>query len=277
MDGFELRHWLMLEQADRIPRSKVYELLREHSSPGEALSRSFIARLSSLSAREIDLRIERCLEWSSAEGNHAACLGTDEYPDSLLDTQEPPLVLFAAGDISLLDRPKILVIGEEDATPAGAENARIISRALGEQGACVATGGRDGVEKAVRKGISEASRGGRMLLFSTLFGDDGESQPVLGRLPGSLAVFGSSHPGTNGGGDAAYKMGVDVTDACLVAEAALRSPVLALAQYALEIGKEVFAIPGSINSSNYRGCHKLIREGACLVENYEDVLEGLRK
>ena len=275
-DGFSLHHWLALLLADKIPRHEILDLLRRHGSPGDVLSEARLGLLSSLPAARIRERIRQCLDWSRKEGNHAICLGGEGYPCSLLESQEPPVMLLAAGESDLLGSCKVLVIGEDDATPAGMENAEVLCRALAANGICIATGLRRGVESAVRRALLD-SRSGSIALYGSVFEPNGKPLECRPHAEGGLVLFGGAYSERRRGVEsAAYRIGAGIAEACIVIEATLKSNVLAMAQSALESGKEVFAMPGSINSPNYRGCHRLIRDGAHLIENHEDVLAVLR-
>ena len=275
--SFSLHDWLVLAHSDKMPGHMIYDLLKTHGSPGGVVSSLRTSQMSSMSRELLNSRVKKCLEWGELDGNHVICFGTELYPRSLFETRDPPVALFASGDAGLLDRQKLLVIGEDVVTPAGAENARIICRALADSGMCLAVGSRNGVGDAVRKGVADADAQLIDLLESVFdANDEARNDRANGRQ--GLALYGNSFP--RRGADLAaeaYGMGVGVTDACLVIEARLKSRVLGIARYALESGKEVFAMPGSINAHNYRGCNRLIRDGAHLVESYEDVLEVLGK
>lgn len=270
-DDFDLRHWVELALLDADGRGGLIDLLREHGSPREALALAGPALRRAVPGHRLRQRVERCLDWLGQHGNHALTMGTDAYPRPLLKTEAPPLLVCASGDVSLLGAAKLMVVGEADATPAGVRNTEIICRALAGRGFTIVSGMGGGIEAAACRGATEATA--RLALVAgSVFDGDGARTGARDAGQG-VDLFSRPYPQADRDpGEAARQLGVDVSDGCLVVEATLRGGALRLAQHALETGKEVFAMPGSINSSNHRGCHRLLRDGAHLVENQEDVL-----
>ncbi len=272
-EHFSLRQWLTFAHLDRIPRDEQLRLLRKHGSPGEAIAYNGLAFYTSLSQDLFTKRIEECAEWAGHDGNHVIAFGEEGYPEALLRSLHPPLLLYASGDAALLERRKLMVIGEVDATGPGIRNAEIICRVLAEREFAIISGMGGGIEEGARTGAQGSSMG-LVTLEDSIFDRHGRCTAKPGTVKGSLKIFGIAHVAARLAEDRmVHRIGIDVSDACLVAEAALRSETLKLAEYALEQGREVFAVPGSINSANYKGCHRLIRDGAHLVENYRDVLD----
>lgn len=270
-DDFALGHWVELALLDRPGHGGLLDLLRAHGSPRAALMRGGAALGRTMSREQLRRRVLRCLHWLEGRDNHALTLGAEDYPRTLLDTPSPPLLVCASGDTGLLEGPKLMLVGEEDATENGMENTEIICRALAGKGYTIVSGPGRGIEAGARRGA--AGRGARLAtVFDSVFGPDGDLLD-WGDGQWGVALYGRPYPdGTRGEGAQARQLGVDVCDGCLVIEATLKGDSLRLAQYALETGKEVFAMPGSVNSVRHRGCHRLIRDGAHLVESQHDVI-----
>lgn len=221
-------------------------------------------------------------------------LGDARYPQSLLDTEDPPLLMYLMGAARLLVQNPfptgrcLAVVGSRNPTAQGADNARLFSRALRGAGFTIVSGLALGVDAAAHEGALDVS-----------------SDPFAEATPATIAVVGTGldrvYPRKNldlahriaahGVLVSEYPLGTPplaanfpkrnriisgLSQGTLVVEAALASGSLITARMAAEQGREVFAIPGSIHAPQSRGCHALIRQGAKLVESAQDVLEELR-
>lgn len=221
-------------------------------------------------------------------------LGDARYPQSLLDTEDPPLLMYLMGAARLLVQKPfptgwcLAVVGSRNPTAQGADNARLFSRALRGAGFTIVSGLALGVDAAAHEGALDVS-----------------SDPFAEATPATIAVVGTGldrvYPRKNldlahriaahGVLVSEYPLGTPplaanfpkrnriisgLSQGTLVVEAALASGSLITARMAAEQGREVFAIPGSIHAPQSRGCHALIRQGAKLVESAQDVLEELR-
>lgn len=221
-------------------------------------------------------------------------LGDARYPQSLLDTEDPPLLMYLMGAARLLAQNPfptgrcLAVVGSRNPTAQGADNARLFSRALRGAGFTIVSGLALGVDAAAHEGALDVS-----------------SDPFAEATPATIAVVGTGldrvYPRKNldlahriaahGVLVSEYPLGTPplaanfpkrnriisgLSQGTLVVEAALASGSLITARMAAEQGREVFAIPGSIHAPQSRGCHALIRQGAKLVESAQDVLEELR-
>ncbi len=218
-------------------------------------------------------------------------LADPTYPASLLEAADPPLLLFAEGDLSLLSAPSVAVVGSRNPTAQGADNARAFSQALSEAGVTVVSGLARGVDAAAHEGALVPCE--RVASAAPAAG--GRTVAVLGtgllhiyprsnvKLAQRIARHGlvvseflldtpplpSNFPKRN-------RIVAALSRGTLVVEAAVQSGSLITARLASELGREVLAIPGSIHSPQARGCHALIKQGAKLVETAQDVLEELR-
>ncbi|MFY3385332.1 DNA-processing protein DprA [Paracidovorax sp. MALMAid1276] len=227
-------------------------------------------------------------------------LGDPRYPAALLDTEDPPLLLYVMGPLSLLRLqgqpfPRhhcLAIVGSRNPTAQGADNARLFARALHACGLTIVSGLALGVDAAAHEGALDAS--------ATV-----PSRDTGVAVPATIAVVGTGldrvYPSRNldlarriavhGLLVSEYPLGTPplpanfpkrnriisgLSQGTLVVEAALASGSLITARTAVEQGREVFAIPGSIHAPQSRGCHALIRQGAKLVESAQDVLEELR-
>ena len=200
-----------------------------------------------------------------------------DYPPSLLHLNDPPPALFGVGRRDLLRAPALAIVGSRNATEQGRCNARAFSGHLARVGYCIVSGMARGIDSAAHWGALDAG-GGTIAVLGT--GIDivypPSNRPLAEALARDGLLIAEFPPGMGVRRDhfprrnriiAALARGV------LVAEATLRSGSLITARWAADLGREVFALPGSIHAPMHRGCHRLIRDGAKLVESAQDILE----
>ena len=202
-----------------------------------------------------------------------------DYPALLLRAPAPPDALYVAGDPMLLWHPAVAIVGSRAPSAAGAEHAFDFARALAQAGFCIVSGMAAGVDAAAHRGA--LSVGGRTVAVLGCGVDVAyppSNRDLHAQVTAQGAVVGEYPPGTPARAFqfpqrnrivAALSLGT------VVIEAALRSGALITARLAAEAGREVFALPGSIHNPMSRGCHRLIREGAALVESPREVVAAL--
>ena len=293
IDQDELAAWLRLVETPKVGRETARKLLAAFGSPEAALAASFDSHcrvVSESAARalmappaDFNARLDRTLAWladtSGGAGRIVIALGDPRYPPRLLDTADPPLLLYAQGRVDLLQADSIAIVGSRNPTPQGTLNARDFAHAFGEAGWVVVSGLALGIDGAAHEGALAAGAGTiavvgtgldrvyprRHLDLAHRIARDGLmlSEYALG-TPALAPHF----PQRN-------RLIAGLSSGTLVVEAALQSGSLITARMALEAGREVLAIPGSIHSPQSRGCHALIKQGAKLVESAGDVLDEL--
>lgn len=203
----------------------------------------------------------------------------DDYPEALRQIADPPLVLYYRGDTALMGRPQIGVVGSRNATRAGLDNAHSFARVLSERGYLITSGLAQGIDGAAHSGALAAGAPtiavigtGLDIIYPSahraLFNDILGQGLILSEYPPGTRPKPGHFPRRN-------RIISGLSRGVLVVEASLRSGSLITARLALEQGREVFAIPGSIHNPQARGCHALIRQGARLVETVDDVEEEL--
>ena len=217
--------------------------------------------------------------WLDVDNHHLLGWRDDAYPPLLRRIASPPAMLFVAGDLGLLWRPSVAVVGSRAATAGGCANAGLFARALAQAGLCIASGLAAGIDAAAHQAALDAD-GSTVAVLGT--GPDIaypiQHRPLLDRLAAAGAVVSEHAPGT--GPLRQYfpsrnRILAGMSLGTLVVEAADKSGALITARLAAEMGREVFAIPGSIHNPMARGCHRLLREGAQLVESPAEVLDAL--
>ncbi len=206
-------------------------------------------------------------------------LGDATYPHALLESPDPPLLLYAIGRLELLHAPALAIVGSRHASVQGRQNASAFAAHLGGAGFTIVSGLALGIDGAAHEGAL-GSAGSTIAVVAT-----GLDQVYPRRhlaLAGRIAAEGlllSEHPlGTpplRENFPQRNRIIAGLTRGTLVVEATLQSGSLITARLAVEAGREVFAIPGSIHSPQSKGCHALIKQGAKLVETAQDVLEEL--
>jgi DNA processing protein len=227
-----------------------------------------------------DEQVAATRAWAAADpARHVITLGDPSYPPQLLDTADPPLLLFAHGRLDLLTTPAIAIVGSRNPTPQGADNARAFAAHLSQAGLTVVSGLALGIDGAAHDG-GLAGRGATIAVMGT--GADriypGRHRALAHRIAEHgllLTEFPIGTPPLPENFPMRNRIIAGLARGTLVVEAALPSGSLSTARAALEAGREVFAIPGSIHSPQSRGCHALIKQGAKLVESADDVLGEL--
>jgi DNA processing protein len=290
----ELAAWLRLLETPRVGRESARRLLAAFGSPEAAVAASVAARREVVTAAaaaalneppaDLDALTATTWAWLNDTSEYARAviaLGDPRYPALLLDTADPPLLLYAQGRIELLHADSIAIVGSRNPTPQGELNARAFAHSLGEAGWVVVSGLALGVDGAAHEGALEAGAVGTMAVVGT--GLDRvypkSHRDLAHRIAHNglmLSEFALGTPPVPAHFPLRNRLIAGLTRGTLVVEAALKSGSLITARLASEAGREVFAIPGSIHAPQARGCHALIKQGAKLVECAEDVLDELQ-
>ncbi len=301
MDRSELRAWLRLVLTPKLGLASARKVLAALGSPQAVVAATPEVLASLLPPREaralqtepegLDAHVEATLAWLAAadpSGGARAVLSLADarYPALLLEASDPPLLLFALGDLALLGRPAVAMVGSRHASPQGVDTARSMAQALSAAGLVVVSGLADGIDgvahdgalvaaeadpahagssiavvgtgldrvyPAKHRGLAHRMARQGLLLSEFLLG----TPPIAANFPRRNRIVAALSRGT------------------LVVEAALQSGSLITARLAAEMGREVMAVPGSILSPQARGAHALIKQGAALIESAQDVLDAL--
>lgn len=289
----ELRAWLRLSLEPGLGPAQARNLLAAIGLPqqiyglsagslGKLLPMNLAQQLARQPDEAVQAAIDRTVAWLEPAGHHLLTLADPAYPQALLDIHDPPLLLYVNGNPDCLARPAISIVGARSASAGGMDNARAFARYLAQQGWCIASGLAQGIDTAAHEGalLAGPAAGGTVAVLGT--GIDivypAANRDLAHRIAAAGALVSEFPLGTRA---LPYqfpkrnRLVAGMSRGVLVVEAAKQSGSLITARLASEMGREVFAIPGSIHSPLSRGCHALIRQGAKLVESAEDIHEEL--
>ncbi len=282
-----LASWLQLTLTPGLGAAALRGLLRQYGLPQAVLQRSRAelalqvppAALDALESPQVAQAVEKALAWVGQPNHAIVTLADETYPRALLETADPPALLYAVGRVELLQHATLAVVGSRNATAQGESNAEAFARVLSDAGLTIVSGLALGIDAAAhRGGLAGASSTIAALgtgidnvyprRNAALAGEIAERGLIISEFALGTAPAASNFPRRN-------RIISGLARGCLVVEAALASGSLITARSAAEQGREVFAIPGSIHSPFSKGCHALIKSGAKLVESAEDVLAEL--
>lgn len=282
----DLRDWLILIDAPRIGPRTFTRLLERFGDPGAVLRASSsqlaqcgLAEQTISAIRQPDqARIDLSLQWAAQPDAHILTRSDPRYPWRLGEIADPPPLLYVRGDPLLLSEPQIGVVGSRNPTPSGREITRDLSRQLAGYGLVITSGLAAGVDGVAHTAALELGRTiavlgtGPDLVYPAAHRELAHSVvqrgAMVSELPPGCGPLARNFPRRN-------RIISGLSLGILVTEAALGSGSLITARSALEQGREVFAVPGSIRNPLARGCHALIRDGAKLVETADDILAEL--
>lgn len=223
--------------------------------------------------------IDHSLAWAEQPGNCILTLADAGYPPALLEIADPPTLLYVRGNPALLRQRGIAVVGSRNATPQGMQTAEHFAKALAGQGQTIVSGLALGIDAAAHRGALAAG-GDTVAVIGTgadrLYPARNQALALAIAERGAIvSEFPLGTPAVAGNFPRRNRIISGLARGVLVVEAAPESGSLITARLAAEQGREVFAIPGSIHSPVARGCHRLIKQGAKLVETAADILEEL--
>ncbi|MDE2417121.1 MAG: DNA-processing protein DprA [Burkholderiales bacterium] len=304
MEREELRAWLRLQLTPGVGDSGARRLLAQFGLPQQIFQQSAASLEAVVSATqaaallrepaELSSLLESTWQWlqTEADARRVLPLGDPDYPQSLLNIEDPPLLLYAMGPAELwraggLNRVAdrcLAVVGSRNPTPQGAANARQFSVALAQAGLTIVSGMALGIDGAAHEGALEGADADSLATIAVVGTGLDRVYPKQHRVLAHriaqrgmlLSEYALGTPPLAANFPRRNRIISGLSQGTLVVEAALQSGSLITARLATEQGKDVFAIPGSIHSTQARGCHALIKQGAKLVESAQDILEELQ-
>jgi DNA processing protein len=286
----ELSAWLRLSLAPGLKPAALRALLAAFGLPQRVLQQPFAALAAVAGAQAAHAALAPAAatfaaelaalrEWRAQPANAVLTLGDPAYPPRLLTMPDPPPLLYIRGRLDSLHARSVAIVGSRSATPQGVEDAQYFARVLSEAGIVVVSGLALGVDGAAHNGALGGA-GGTVAVIGTgadrvypashqaLAARIVEHGAIVSEWPLGTPARASNFPQRN-------RLIAGLVEGVLVVEAAMRSGSLITARLANDMGRDVFALPGSIHAPLSRGCHRLIQQGARLVETPEEILEEL--
>ncbi|MBB5408971.1 DNA processing protein [Paraburkholderia sp. HC6.4b] len=286
----ELAAWLRLSLAPGLKPAALRLLLGAFGLPQALLAQSpetLVEVAGDAAARAVlappgpafDGQLDAVLAWREQPGNQIVTLDDPAYPPALLTIPDPPPLLYIKGRLDLLHTRAVALVGSRSATPQGIEDARRFARELSAAGVTVVSGLALGIDGAAHRGGLEGA-GGTVAVVGTgadlvypaahqaLARQIAAQGAILSEWPLGTPARAANFPQRN-------RLIAGLVSGVVIVEAAMRSGSLITARLANEMGRDVFALPGSIYAPLSRGCHRMIKQGARLVETPDEVLEEL--
>ena len=289
-----LAAWIRLEQTPGVGPVSVQRLLDRFDNPTAifnagydalagvvpgSLARVLCAPPAPGLAAAVDATLDAALAWLAIDSHHLLTLDHPAYPPLLRTIADPPVLLYAIGNVALLCAPSIAIVGSRNASVQGVANARAFAQELSGAGLGIVSGMALGIDAAAHEG-GLCGPGSTIAVVGT--GADrvyprrnrelahriAQQGCVVSEYPLGIGPLAGNFPRRN-------RIISGLSCAVLVVEAAAGSGSLITANTANDQGRDIFAIPGSIHAPLSKGCHKLIKAGAKLVETAADVLDEL--
>jgi DNA processing protein len=279
--------WIALSNTHGLGGQGFCQLLRAFGDPATIYAASFsqlrtvvaepVARLIN-AGPDLDA-IAPAMQWLQNPTNHLITLADSSYPQALLEISDPPPLIYAKGQVQWLNTRGIAVVGSRNASTQGEKNAEDFSQALCQHGYTIISGMALGIDGAAHRGALKAN-GATIAVVGTgldvvypsrhrdLAHQIVERGVIISEFPLGTPSLAQNFPRRN-------RLISGLSLGCLIVEANIRSGSLITARLAAEQGREVFAIPGSIHSPLSKGCHQLIKQGAKLVDDIQDIVDEL--
>lgn len=273
----ELLEWIQLARSENVGALTFHRLLKQYKTPREALAalpelaaRGGLKRLLKVTPRT---DVEKELTLTRSYGADIITMEDPRYPPLLRHIDSAPAVITVKGRLEFLERPLFAMIGARNASAMGKKMAHQLAKLLGQQGWVLSSGLARGIDAAVHQGSLKSGTiavlaGGLDQIYpqenKDLYDRIGDEGVLLAESAFGIQPQATLFPRRN-------RIISGISRCVLVVEAALKSGSLITARYALEQGRDVFAIPGHPMDPRARGCNQLIKNGAVLVETIEDI------
>ena len=242
-------------------------------------TRKFEKKLRGVSDRDHQASLSKTLAWLESPNHKLIHFGSSDYPEQLAQIPDPPLLLYAVGDLSLLSCPQLAIVGSRNPTQYGRRVAKLFAEEIAKSGIIVTSGMARGIDSAAHRGALEVSCSTLAVLGTGCdLAYPRENRGLMSEISNSGLILSEFPPGT---GPAATnfpqrnRIVTGLSCGTVVIEARMRSGSLISARLAMEQGRCVFAVPGSVLSKQSEGCHHLLKEGARLTAGVADIIEEL--
>jgi DNA processing protein len=279
--------WLVLLNTPTIGPVQHKQLLDIYKTPENILSAPYAElaqsglkkeALNYLASTPYD-KITGSIKWLEMPDHHLVTIEDDQYPALLREIPDSPIALFVTGNPAVLSTQQIGIVGSRNPTAGGRKTARLLATQLSELGLTITSGLALGIDYCGHAGALDANGKTIAVLGNGLDRIyPARHKEIAGLIAASGAIVSEFPPGVPPLPANFPRRNRIISGLCLgvlVVEAAMQSGSLITARFALEQGREVFAVPGSVYNSLSKGCHHLIKQGAKLVETIQDVVEEL--
>jgi DNA processing protein len=280
----DIQHWLALHHALHGTPTIIIKLLKHHTTPQNILklnpqqlpiTQKQMQRLKTINYKQI----EQELKWAELPQHHIININHCDYPCYLKETYDPPIILYAIGNIKLLNTLQIAIVGSRKPTHSGQQTATTFAQELSQENLTITSGMALGIDGCAHRGALTKNKPTIAVLgcgvnqiyprsHKSLYQQIQQHGLILSEYPLHTKPVAENFPKRN-------RIISGLAKATIVIEATLRSGSLITARFANEQGRDVFAIPGSIYSPQSRGCHHLIKQGAIMAETVQDILDEL--
>lgn len=280
-------YWFALLRVPAVRIETLHKLLLEFETPINIFKQDSNSLFRfGLQQKAIDYinnpswdKVKLDLEWSQSTANHLITVFNKSYPEILKEIHDPPLALYLSGDPEILNSLQISIVGSRRPTPDGRRVATEFAGRLANMGVTITSGLAAGLDSDAHKGALAVNGQTIAVLGSglnviypaknkKLAQQIIKTGAIISEFPPDFKPLPANFPRRN-------RIISGLSIGTLVVEAAIKSGSLITARFAMEQGREVFAVPGSIHNPLSQGCHGLIRQGAKLVENIDDILEEI--
>ena len=284
----ELSNWLKISLNTGLSSEKLLTALETHHSLDQLINANenelkavdFTDHQIALLKKPAEEKIEQMQRWADEPTHHIITINDKHYPAQLKMISNPPKVLFVNGDLDYLQQPQLAMVGSRSPSAAGKKIAEDFAQHLSTNGLTITSGLARGIDGASHLGALKGIAGTIAVVATgldrvypaqhrQLAHQICEQGALISEQPLGTAPHAGLFPLRN-------RIISGLSQGTLVVEAAIRSGTLITARHAIEQNRDVFAIPGSIHNPAVKGCHALIKQGAKLVENADDILEELQ-
>ncbi|MCP4000772.1 MAG: DNA-protecting protein DprA [Gammaproteobacteria bacterium] len=279
--------WLILSLCSGLSTTRALELIKKFGNAAAVISASASdLKTSNLSDETLHFlknpdaeKLNQTTSWLAAEGRHLLCLNDAGYPPLLAESGDAPLCLYVEGNPASLLMPQLAIVGSRNATPGGLETAQHFASHLAHSGLTITSGLATGIDSAAHLG----ALAGDGLTIAVLGTGPDEIYPqsnikLAAHIRQQGALVSEFPPGTPPRRHQFPRRNRIISGlslGVLIVEAGLRSGSLITARYSGNYGREIFAVPGSLHNPLSKGCHRLIKQGAKLVETGADIVSEL--
>ncbi len=282
-----LAAWLKLSLVPGLGNETLRRLLQVFGSPSaiiDASNSSLCIHVKPAVAKAIatnthETYLTGVSSWLEDPLNCIVTIADAEYPQPLLNIPDPPLLIYVKGRLDLLNKRSLAVVGSRSASHQGLRNAESFAKAISDAGLCVVSGMAQGIDSFAHRGGIQGVGSSIAVVGTGLDkvypSSNRDLAHILAQQGTIISEFALGTPPLASNFPRRNRIISGLSAGCLVVEASIQSGSLITARMALEQGRDVFAIPGSIHSPHSKGCHALIKQGAKLVENAQDILEEL--